>query len=202
MLRSENYRLTFTTFNSFFLAWMKSGFFTRTRFYIWFGLAITLAVVTFWQTRQVATQMFSDMNAMAAGGAAIFWLLMFVFTIIFYLLLSGIFVYMFSALLTYAAQAIGFALGSLRHRVQSVTVAQDGLVKQVDNAPHDICWANVVKIVDTKRVVLFFTGRNSATIVPKTAFASAEDADAFSAAAVSYWTGATGGEDKAIAAHF
>ena len=129
-------------------------------------------------------------------------------TVIVFLLMSLIItafvVYLLSALFVYVAQVTGFVLTRARRPVQSVALSHQAATKHVGEEMSVTEWSAIHLVVATGHTVLLFTGRNSAIIIPKSAFASPEEADQFAASAAHFWTEATGGKDakKHPEAHF
>lgn len=192
MLQSNSYQVSFAAFNSFFLTWMKSGFFTRRRLYVWLGMSVVLAVATLWQAHRSVAGILVKTSSVTGAPGILIEFLAFIFLVVFYLLFSGIFLYVLSAVLTYVSQTLVFASGSNRRRLQSVAISEQGMVKHVDGVIHSAPWAAISDIVDARHAILFFTGRNSTTIVPKTAFASDADAAEFFTQANSFCQRAAG----------
>lgn len=195
-LSSQDYKIGLGNYNAFFGAWLKRGFFTRQRLYLWFAVTVGIIGMGFYQMRgHLGTFSFVKHPGLSFE---IFLLgVSFVVGSLVYLLFSALIVYGLSALLTYVSQLIGFLLGSATRRPQTVTITPHAVTKYIGDASSTLAWSNIARVVATRRSVLLFTGRNSAIIVPKRAFDTPEAADAFAASAQHFWTEATGGKDAA-----
>lgn len=99
-----------------------------------------------------------------------------------------ILVFLLAPLFTYLAQTIVFAFGPIRKRVSHLKADTAGINKTTDEIASQTKWRDVAGVVVTKTTVLLFTHRNSATLIPKSAFATPAQAEAFAAFAKAYWT--------------
>ncbi len=195
-LSSHDYRIGFGDFNAFFGAWLKRGFFTRQRLYIWLGMAAALSLLTL-GTIPVLLSGMNKAQKLPFQMDALFWCVMIAVFVLSCLIFSGIIVYLLTLPLIYVVQLAGFILGSIRRRKQSVALSSQRIAKTVDDAVSETPWSRVHSVTATRQTVLIFTSRNSAMVIPKRAFDTAEMAEAFAASAQHYWTEATGGKDAA-----
>lgn len=159
------YRIDFASYNAFVLTWLKRTFYTRhnlTRFLLLAGLA---TVVGYWNGKGFASPI-----------GMIGWALL---SLISGLIVSAILVYVVAPMLIWLWQMLGFLLGGTRKGLQALSLGDDGVVKTMDQDSHTYGWDQIHDVVETHRALLLFTGRNSAMIVPRTAFANSADVKTF-----------------------
>ncbi|MBW8881671.1 MAG: YcxB family protein [Asticcacaulis sp.] len=101
------------------------------------------------------------------------------------LLFGAMAAYLLAPVLIFLWQAIGYLFGPLRHATSQVTVSPDAVIK--DHSSPGTPWNAVHAVTETRNTVLIFTRPNGALIIPKSAFASPDDAQAFYQAAESWW---------------
>ncbi len=177
------YRVGMRDLNAFFGVWWKRTRFDKTtvkRFAV-YGLAITIMHII--ALRSFITQptfhnLAWDLALMAAMGVAA-------------LLLSAIYAFiiafLLSPLIIYLAQLVIFIIGPARQRTIHLEVDTAGVEKTAGAIESQARWRDFSAVDATKETVLLFTGRNSATIVPKSAFATPAEAEAFAAFAQAQW---------------
>ncbi len=179
------YRVGMANLNAFFGTWLKRTWFDRTsrrRFLLYWaivtaligiGLRSFIADKHMWQSDLVI-----NLIGGALGGIA-------------FLLYSAVITFVLTQVLgpplIYLAQTATFAFGPMRKRVSRLRATPVGVDKTTDETESRTKWRDFTAVVETKRTVLLFTSRNSATIVPKSAFASPSEADAFAAFAKARW---------------
>ena len=203
MHTTHAYRIGFGNYNAFFAAWMKRGFFTRRRLLIWLGMTLVMLFLS------VGLSMYAQSILGKPHGHPLevsrgFWMAVIAGIIVSSLLCSAVIVYLLSLSLIYVLQLAGFLLGNIRRRTQGVALSAPHITKTVDDVARETPWSQVHDIVAMKQTLLIFTSRNSAMVIPKSAFETPENADRFVAAAQHFWTEATGGLDakKHPEAHF
>jgi hypothetical protein len=114
-----------------------------------------------------------------------------IFGLLFIALTSGfvgfVIVFVVGPPMIYITQALAFALGPLRKRTSHLRADASGIDKTTDNVESRTKWRDFADVVVTRKTVLLFTNRNCAAIVPKSAFASPAEAEAFAAFAKAQW---------------
>lgn len=180
------YRVGFAGMNAFFGAWQKRTWFDRTnrrRFLLYSGVILALAIFgarsflsrpTFWPHHQLGLNLIYGavfLLTSAIGCALV------AFVLIFFL----------SPLLTYCAQLVSFVFGPMRRRTSRLRATATGIDKTTGSVESRTKWHDVTAVVETKKAILLFTNRNCAAIVPKSAFSSPEDAQAFADFAKAQW---------------
>jgi len=180
-LSATDYRIGFGTLNAFFWTWVKRNNFSKRKFIVTLNLAGLLALTAFLPIGPTPAK---DYDAPPMPGIAIL-----IFGLAF-VLMSSIIVYVVSPLMSYVVQLFSFIFGPMRKRVNSIRIDKDGFHKTSNGEPNTLGWNQVHEVVATKSSVLIFTNRNRAVMVPKSAFATRETADAFAQAALTYWTDA------------
>ena len=101
-----------------------------------------------------------------------------------------ILVFLLSPLVTYLAQLAVFAVGPMRRRTTDLKVDANGIDKITGAVESRHKWSDFIHLAETRKTVILFSGRNSATIIPKSAFASPAEAQALTAFAQAQWTDA------------
>ena len=177
-----NYRVGFGNLNAFFGAWWKRTWFDKTswtRFAIYSLMVEVLMLVSTWPTLtgQAVDSLFRPGLAIDLGIVELIGALVFAFLLVF----------LVGPLLTYAAQMAAFAFGPMRKRLTRLHATATGVDKNTGAVESLTRWRDFTRVVETKKTVLLFTHRNSATIVPKSAFASPAEAEAFAAFARAQW---------------
>ena len=195
-LSSQDYRIGFGDYNAFFGAWLRRGFFTKQRLYIWLGMAAALLFLTL-GTIPLLLSGINKAQKLPFQADALFWCIVIAVFVLSCLVFSGIIVYLLTLPLIYITQLAGFILGSIRRRKQRVALSPHLVTKTVDDVINETPWARVHSIAATRGTILIFNSRNSAMVIPKRAFDTLEAAEAFAAKANHYWTEATGGKDAA-----
>ena len=71
--------------------------------------------------------------------------------------------------------------------MHSIEISDSGITKSSEVTRIEIKWAGIYDVTETRKTILLFTNRKCALIVPKSAFASAEEATIFTTAARNYW---------------
>ena len=98
--------------------------------------------------------------------------------------------YVLSPVMSYVVQLFSFVFGPMRRRTNSIRVDTGGFHKTANDELNTLEWSHVHEVVATKSSILIFTNRNCAVMVPKSAFATPDAADAFAQSAIRYWTDA------------
>ena len=198
------YRIGFGNYNAFFGAWVKRGFFTKRRLFMWLGLAFVMMFFSIGGVQLLLSQINKTGQMPAGTFNGLFWGIMAVATIVTSLLFSAFIVYVLTLPVIYMLQVAAFLVGGLRRRTQGIAVSAQHVTKTVDEAVSETPWPGVHTIVSTRQTILIFTSRNSAMVIPKSAFDTPEGADRFVVAAQHFWLEATGGPDakKHPEAHF
>lgn len=179
------YRVGMSNLNAFFGTWLKRTWFDRTsrrRFLLnWaivtaligIGLRSFIADKHMWQS-----DLGINLIAGALGGIA-------------FLLYSAAITFVLTQVLgpplVYLAQTAAFVFGPTRRRISHLRADAGGIDRRADGVSSQTKWRDFTAVVETKNSVLLFTHRNSATIVPKSAFASPAKAEAFAAFAKAQW---------------
>ena len=180
------YRVGFADMNAFFGAWQKRTWFDRTnrrRFLLFTGVILALTAFSARPfLKQILIWPFQQFWLNALYGAvfllvSVLWCGCVAFVLTFFL----------SPLLTYCTQLLTFAFGPMRKRTSRVRTSVAGIDKTTGEVESRTKWHDIVAVVDTKKTVLLFTNRNCAAIIPKSAFASPEDAQAFATFAKAQW---------------
>lgn len=164
-LATATYRIDFASHNAFVLAWLRRNVFSRRnlgRFLVFAGLA---AVLCFVQMKGLA----GPARQVLAAGAAI----------LSGLIIGAAMVYVLAPVTIWLWQMLSFGFGGLRLRDQAVRLTGSGVEKTVGADSHVTGWDGIHEVVDTRRALLLFTGRNSAMVIPKSAFATPEAATVF-----------------------
>ncbi len=183
------YRVGFDHLNAFFGAWWKRTRFDRIswRRFLLYSLG-TLALLLLGMYRTISGSHFWPAGGLgidAAFGA---------FAVIFLGLACGFFgfvlVFIVGPIMTYIAQLLVFALGPMRKRTSHVRATAAGIDKTTGDRESQTPWRDFTAVIETKKTVLLFTNRNCAAIVPKSAFATPVEAEAFAAFAKAQWTDA------------
>ncbi len=113
-----------------------------------------------------------------------------VFGALSFLFVSSVIIYVISPVLSYVVQLITYIFGPLPRRKNSIRIDYEGLHKTSNGQASDFAWNKVHAVVDTRSSILIFTNRNCAVMIPKSAFATHDAADAFAQKALEYWTDA------------
>lgn len=171
---TQPYRIGFGDHNAFVWAWIARNSFTRRslpRFVMTAG-----AIVLF--------SLFYVFQAFAGGNAphAMVWVIT-LSSLLVSIVFAAILVYGVWPLLTWAWQMLSFTAGPARRPAQSVRLTSEGIEKTMDGASHLFAWESFQDLSVKGSTLLLFNGRNSAMIVPRSAFATPADAEAFAVAA-------------------
>ena len=175
------YKIRLGNLTAFFAAWWTRSWLDKAS-WIRFGIYAVALLVVF------ASPLWAfGLGKYTVGYAPGFIVFMAFFLVGAALATALVFTFLIAPLLTYAAQLASFALGSKRrqsHHLQATTAA---VSKTIDDVETRTQWQGFTRIVNTKTTVLLFTSRNSATIIPKSAFASPAAAEAFATFAKTQW---------------
>jgi len=167
------YRVGMANLNAFFGTWLKRTWFDRTsrrRFLLYWAIVTALIGIGLRSFIADKHMWQSDLVINLIGGA-----------------LGGIAFLLYSAVITFVlTQALGPPLIYLA-QTATFTFGPMGVDKTTDETESRTKWRDFTAVVETKRTVLLFTPRDSATIVPKSAFASPSEAEAFAAFAKAQW---------------
>jgi len=175
------YQVSLGNLNAFFAVWWKRSWLDRTS-WIRFGIYTTVVIVAF------ASPFWAfGLGKYTVGYAPSFILFMAFFLIVAALVTALAFTFAIAPLLAYVAQLASFALGSMRRHTNQLHATAAGVDKTVGDVETRTQWKGFTRISNTKTTVLLFTSRNSATIIPKSAFASPAEAEAFAAFAKAQW---------------
>ncbi len=177
------YRVGIGNLNAFFGAWWK-----RTRFdkVNWKRLGLyalgieAMMLFATWPTltsQIVAASFFDDERRIILG----------ILELTGSLVLALPLVFAVGPALTYAVQLATFTFGPMRRRVSHMRATTAGIDKTTGDIASQTKWRDFTGIVVTRKTVLLFTNRNCAAIVPKSAFASPAEAEAFAAFATAQW---------------
>ena len=179
------YRVGIGNLNAFFDAWQRRTWFDRAniRRYLLYSFGI-LVLLLFGLRSVVSAPHFWPSGLGFDVAFAAFGFLFLAFASGF---LGFVLVFIIAPLITYVAQLLVFASGPMRKRTSRLRVDSTGISKAAGEADNRIQWRDCIAVVETKKTVLLFTSRNSATIVPKSAFASPAEAEAFAAFAKAQW---------------
>ena len=184
-LSATDYRIGFGTLNAFFWTWVKRNNFSRRKLIVMLILAAAMAVMAVMPVAPLIVAAFRDRTAPLILSAVFG-----VFAILWFLFVSSVIMYLLSPALSYIVQVFSFIFGPMRRRINSVRIDPAGVLKTSNGEPNALGWNQVHEVVATKSSVLIFTNRNCAVMIPKSAFASREAADAFAQSAVKYCTDA------------
>ena len=176
------YRVGMGNLNAFFGAWWKRTWFDKTS---WKRLGVytlgieALMLIGTWPTLtgQVVDASFNTELRIVLGVAELIGSLVFALPLVFVV----------GPVFTYLAQLTVFTFGPARKRASHLTATAQGIDKITGETESQTKWRDFTAVVETKKTVLLFTHRNSATIVPKSAFASPAEAEAFAAFAKAQW---------------
>ena len=171
---TPEFKLTLRDFSAFYSEWRKRNMLFKTEVRRLALYIFLLSAVLLWNSRE--SLIFPGIS-MATKGMAIGFLVIAI--VILALLLAAFLVFILSPALIYIWQAVRFLSGPVRKYPQSLKASLEGIIKTVNGTSHTTAWADVLDFVETKRTLLIFTGKNSALIIPKSAFASNEVASDF-----------------------
>jgi len=179
------YRVGIGNLNAFFGAWWKRTQFEGTnlgRLGLYAAFVATFLIWSIWH------YVFGGKATVgfAAGYLLILGCLIFISSLV----AASVVVFIAFPLLTYALQILTFAFGPMRKRTSHVRADPRGVNKTTGGVESHTKWRDFTGVVETKKTVLLFTNRNCAAIVPKSAFASPVEADAFAAFAKAQWNDA------------
>lgn len=182
------YRVGFGNLNAFFGAWLKRTWFDRTnrrRFLLYwaviaaligFGLRSMMTSRDFWRA-----DLMVNLISGVLGGVV-------------FLLYTAVIAFVLTQVLgpplIYLTQAATFIFGPLRKRTSQLRADAAGIDKTTNGVAGQTKWRDFTDVVVTRKTVLLFTNRNCATIVPKSAFTTPAEAEAFAAFAHAQWTDA------------
>ena len=179
------YRVGLGNLNAFFGAWLKRTWFDRaSRRRLLIYTAAIFALMTF-ALRSVATD--RQMWNLGLGLDVLMGALMALALLLTCAVMAFVLTCLISPFLVYLAQAVTFAFGPMRKRTSHMTVTTVGIDKTTGGIESQAKWRDFTAVIVTRKTVLFFTNRNSATLVPKSAFASPAEAEAFAAFAQAQW---------------
>lgn len=183
---ARDYKITFETFNGFFGAWLKRNLFIRHRFTVTLTFTAVLMIIVAVTGRQMLGLMINEPNMLL-------WIkilelsLLFVLEAMLSFVIVAIPVYILSPIVSYIWLAISFMIGPVRKRANTANVSVEGITKSYATYSHTTPWSAVYDLVETRKSLLIFTNRNCAMMIPKRAFETPEAAQAFFAAASTYW---------------
>jgi len=181
------YRVGFDNLNAFFGVWLNRTWFDRTsrrRFLLYslgilglllLGMYPILSGSHFWPSDEIGIN--------AAFG--VFATVCLCLTCAFF---GFVLVFIVGPFMTYGAQLLVFAVGPMPRRISRVRATTAGVDKTTGESSAVTKWRDFTSVVVTRKTVLLFTNRNCAAIIPKSAFASPAEAEAFAAFAKAQWT--------------
>ncbi len=177
------YRVGLGNLNAFFAAWWKQTWFDKANWkrFALYALGIALLHLFAMQTF-VRKPVFQETSwnlglDISMGIAAILLSAVYAFILVFLL----------APFITYIVQLAIFAAGPTRRKVTDLKADANGIDKMTGKVESRHKWRDFTRLVETRKAVILFTGRNSATIVPKSAFATPAEAEAFAAFAKAQW---------------
>jgi hypothetical protein len=74
------------------------------------------------------------------------------------------------------------------HRQHRITLTKTSVIEESPVNRTESAWAGVVKVAQTRRVILIYIARNLAHVVPKRAFATPLEAESFFNEAMARWS--------------
>ena len=172
------YRPNLVAYNAFFGMWLKRNLFTRQR------LLTALAAGCALMAIGVAPIMAHDLRDDLFRGHIWLTIAVGVVSLIMCLILTALFVYVASPLLTYLFQAAVFIVTANSRPMRTIEISEAGLSKSTGDSN---TWPSIHEVVDTRSAVLIFTNKNCAVMIPKSAFATVKEAETFATSAVDYW---------------
>ncbi len=175
------YRVGMGDLNAFFWAWWKRTRFDKANWKRFTVYALAIVGLLIFSLKSWISKSYT------VGFGPFFTVYITVFFAVFGLLTALALTFVVGPLLTYLLQLAAFAFGPMRHRVCHLRATNTGLEKTSKAVESQTKWRDFAGVVDTRRTVLLFTNRNCATIIPKSAFASPTEAEAFAAFAKAQW---------------
>ncbi|HVV16908.1 MAG TPA: YcxB family protein [Polyangia bacterium] len=177
---SVQYRVGFGNYVAFFGAWLKRSLFdrvSRRRLLVYAGI---LGVVQGGAMSMLALPLL-------VGGlpGPVFWAIIAITLVVTSFIYAAIFVFILGPLLQFLWHTGRYLFNPKVE--QTVSLSTAGLTKTLVDAETTTTWRTVTALVETRKTLLLFTSRNAAMIIPKSAFASGEEADQFVAAARHHW---------------
>jgi hypothetical protein len=174
------YRVGLGNYVAFFGAWIKRTLFDKTNRRRLLIYAAGIGVV-----QAIGVSSIVKLMQDSYMPELIFWAMIAVVLVVTSFIYAAIFVFVLAPLLQFLWH-IGRYLASPKPE-QTVALSADGVTKHTLDTETTTAWRGVTVFVETRKTVLLFTGRNAAMIIPKSAFASSEDADRFTVAARHHW---------------
>lgn len=172
---TPQFKLTLRDFNTFYGEWRRRNvLFAREARRLGFYMLL-IGAVLLWNSR--ANIVHPTLNAGTEKAES---LLLVIIIGIAALLMAAFLVFIVSPALIYFWQAIRFLSGPVGKYPQSLKVTLEGIEKTVNGTSHTVAWTDTGDLVDAKKTLLIFTSKNSAFIIPKSAFASEEAVSDFS----------------------
>ncbi|GGZ29980.1 hypothetical protein GCM10011273_15150 [Asticcacaulis endophyticus] len=92
-----------------------------------------------------------------------------------------------SPLINYLTQLLIFVISPVSRRENQVEITSSKLFKSSGNKDSETDWAKIYDVSETRKTILLFYNKNSAIIIPKSAFDSSDDADVFAKASSKHW---------------
>jgi hypothetical protein len=176
------YQLSLGNLNAFFGAWWERTWFDKGNWKRFSLYTLAITVLHIFALQGIAHTIFKN-TAFNVGWMAVLAIVAVLLSAVY----AFILVFLLSPLVTYVAQLLVFVFGPARKKISIVKANTDGIDKAMDQIVSQMKWRDVVSVVETRKAVLLFINRNSATIVPKSAFASPAEAEAFAAFAKARW---------------
>jgi hypothetical protein len=171
---TPKFKLTLRDFSAFYAVWRKRNILFQTEARRLGLYMFLLAAVLLWNSR--ANMLSPDLSFGMKGATIVFYVIA---IFLFALLLAAFLAFIISPAMIYIWQAVRFLIGPVGKYPQTLKASLEGIVKTVNETSHTTAWADVSDFVETKKTLLIFTGKNSAFIVPRSAFASDESAADF-----------------------
>ena len=179
------YRVDLGNLSAFFGAWWKRTWFDKANWKRFGIYTLAIALLHLFALQGMGHTLFKD-EAFKAGWMVVLGVVAVLLSAIY----AFILVFLLSPLFTYGAQLLVFAFGRTRKKISSLRADANGIDKTTGQITSRTKWRDFTDVVVTRKAVLLFTTRNSATIVPKSAFSSPAEAEAFAAFAQAQWTDA------------
>ncbi|WP_189485759.1 YcxB family protein [Asticcacaulis endophyticus] len=185
-LKTNSYKIKSENLTDFFTVWLKKHYFDKNLWRkLWISSAIIIAIMMF-VTVPILTTMTSDLNDYPwLGPIVIFFTIL--ITCLACLLMTAAFLFVASPLINYLTQLLIFVISPVSRRENQVEITSSKLFKSSGNKDSETDWAKIYDVSETRKTILLFYNKNSAIIIPKSAFDSSDDADVFAKASSKHW---------------
>lgn len=185
-LKTNEYRISFGNQSAFVWAWLRKNWLgkkNRQRFVLYTGI---IGLLMLFSIAPAYGQMFTGL------GNYLIWSAIFMFLTlgIGSALMAGIMVFILGPLLIFVWQSVSYLFSPALKRRQTVSLSTSGLTKHVGESSSQLEWTQIFDLVETAGTLLLFTNSNCAMIVPKSAFASPDEAERFTKAVQSNYASA------------